>query len=56
MLDASREPIKSALLPVMNDRLAAADTSEAKEAALLGLRVVDPATGSGASAHRSGYA
>ncbi len=47
MLDASRGPIESALVPVMNDRLAAADTSEAKEAALLGLRMVDPASGSG---------
>jgi len=41
------ELIKSALLPVMNDHLAAADTREAKEIALLDLRVVDPASGSG---------
>jgi hypothetical protein len=41
------ELIKSALAPVMNERLAAADTWEAKKAALLNLRVVDPASGSG---------
>jgi hypothetical protein len=41
------ELIKSALVPVINERLAAADSRTAKEAALLELRVVDPASGSG---------
>jgi len=41
------ELIKSALVPVMTEKLAAAATWEAKEAALLDLRVVDPASGSG---------
>jgi len=42
-----RELIESALVPVMEDGLSAAGTREEKEAALLGLRVVDPASGSG---------
>lgn len=41
------ELIKSALEPVMAERLAAAKTREEKEAALLSLRVIDPACGSG---------
>ncbi len=41
------ELIKSALVPVMTEKLTAAATWEAKEAALLDLRVVDPASGSG---------
>ncbi len=41
------ELIKSALEPVVEERLKAAPTGEAKEAALLGLRVIDPACGSG---------
>ncbi len=41
------ELIKSALVPVMTEKLAAAATWKAKEAALLDLRVVDPASGSG---------
>ena len=42
-----RELIDSALVPVIQERLAAAKTSEAKEGALLGMRVCDPASGSG---------
>ena len=42
-----RELIDSALVPVMDDRLAAAKSPEGKEAALVGLRVCDPASGSG---------
>jgi hypothetical protein len=41
------ELIESALVPVLQERLAAAKGKEAQEAALLGLRVVDPASGSG---------
>ncbi len=41
------ELIESALVPVIEERLAAAATREAKEAALLALRVCDPASGSG---------
>jgi len=41
------ELITSALVPVMTEKLAAAGDWEAKEAALLDLRVVDPASGSG---------
>ncbi|KAB1198128.1 MULTISPECIES: Eco57I restriction-modification methylase domain-containing protein [Haloferax] len=44
-----QELIKSALEPVVNDRLAKADdTKEAQEAALLDIDVVDPACGSAA--------
>jgi hypothetical protein len=39
--------IVSALLPVIADRLSKATTSEEKEAALLAIRVLDPACGSG---------
>ena len=42
-----RELIDSALVPVIEDRLAAAMTPESKEGALLALRVCDPASGSG---------
>ena len=42
-----RELIKSALEPVLEERLAAADTREAKVAAILDLKVCDPAAGSG---------
>ena len=41
------ELIDSALVPVMEERLAKATTPEAKERALLDLKVVDPAAGSG---------
>lgn len=41
------ELIDSALVPVMEERLANAKTPEAKERALLDLKVVDPAAGSG---------
>ncbi len=42
-----RELVDSALVPVMQERLDAASTSEEKENALLALRVCDPAAGSG---------
>lgn len=42
-----QELINSALVPAMEERLDAAKTKEDKEAALLGLRVCDPAAGSG---------
>ena len=42
-----QELIKSALVPVIEERLAAAGSAQEKEAALLGLRVIDPACGSG---------
>ncbi len=42
------ELIDSALKPVVNDRLADADTKEEKEEALLNIDVCDPAVGSGA--------
>ena len=42
-----RELIDSAMVPVMVERLADARTPESKEKALLGLRVCDPASGSG---------
>lgn len=41
------ELIESALVPVMEDRLRSLKTREEREAALLGLRVCDPASGSG---------
>ncbi len=41
------ELIESALVPVMNERLEAANTQDEKIAAMLALRIVDPATGSG---------
>jgi len=41
------ELIKSALVPVMEDRLNKAKTEEEKEKALLSLKVCDPASGSG---------
>ena len=42
-----RELVDSALVPVMEERLAAAKTAKNKEDALLALRVCDPASGSG---------
>src|SRR5271169_3524115 len=42
-----RELIESALVPVMQERLAVASTREAKEKALLSLTICDPAAGSG---------
>ncbi len=42
-----RELIEHALVPVMEERLAEARTTEEKEQALLRLRVCDPASGSG---------
>ena len=42
-----RQLIDSALVPVIEDRLAAAMAPESKEGALLALRVCDPASGSG---------
>lgn len=42
-----RELIDRALVPVMEERLAGADTREKKEAALKSLKVLDPASGSG---------
>jgi len=41
------ELIESALVPVMEDRLRTLKTREEREVALLGLRVCDPASGSG---------
>ena len=41
------ELIESALVPVIRERLAAAKTTADREAALLGIRVCDPAAGSG---------
>ena len=45
--DLVRLLILSALLPVIRDRLSKATTAEEKEAALLAIRVLDPACGSG---------
>ena len=42
-----RELVDSALVPVMNEKLQTARTPEARELALLSLRVCDPAAGSG---------
>ena len=42
-----RELIKSALEPVITDRLAKAETSNEKERALLSMKICDPASGSG---------
>jgi hypothetical protein len=42
-----RELIESALVPVMQNRLAAAETRDEKERALLSLAICDPAAGSG---------
>jgi len=42
-----RELIESALVPVMEERLKGKRTKEEKEEALLGMRVCDPASGSG---------
>ena len=42
-----RELVDSALVPVMDEKLQAAKTPEAKEQTLLSLRVCDPAAGSG---------
>ena len=42
-----RELVESALVPVMEERLAAAKTQEDKERTLLDLKVCDPASGSG---------
>ena len=41
------ELVKSALEPVLEERLAAAKTTEEKERAILSIKVCDPATGSG---------
>ncbi len=53
-----RELINSALVPVMEDRLASAKTKEERERAILSMRVIDPAAGSGhfllAAARRMG--
>ena len=45
--DLVRQLIASALVPVMNERLGESRTREEQEEALLGLRVLDPASGSG---------
>lgn len=45
--DLVNELIKSALIPVIEERLKEASTAEARENALLGLKVCDPAAGSG---------
>ena len=45
--DLVHELVGSALVPVVNERLAEAGTREEREQALLGLRVLDPASGSG---------
>jgi hypothetical protein len=45
--DLVRELIESALVPVMIERIEGAKTREDKIAALLGMRIVDPAAGSG---------
>ena len=42
-----RELVDSALVPVMNEKLQASRTAQAKEQALLSLKVCDPAAGSG---------
>ena len=42
-----RELVDSALIPVVNEKLQAAKTPDAKQQALLSLRVCDPAAGSG---------
>ena len=42
-----RELIKSALEPVLEERLKAADTQDAKIAAILNMKICDPAAGSG---------
>ncbi len=42
-----QELIKSALMPVIRERLSKARSPQEQEAALLGLRVIDPACGSG---------
>jgi hypothetical protein len=53
-----RELINSALVPVMEDRLKALKTKEERENAILSMRVIDPAAGSGhfllAAARRMG--
>jgi len=41
------ELVKSALEPILKERLAAAKTTEEKERAILSIKVCDPATGSG---------
>ena len=45
--DLVRELIESALIPVIEDRLKSAKTTDEKQQALLDLRVCDPASGSG---------
>lgn len=45
--DLVAQLIRTALLPVMEDRLKGKHTKEEKEAALLGITVLDPACGSG---------
>ena len=56
--DLVRELINSALVPVMEERLKTAKTKEEREKALLSMRVIDPAAGSGhfllAAARRMG--
>ena len=49
-----RELINSALVPVIEDRLEGLDSQEDKEAALLEMKVCDPASGSGHSSAISG--
>ena len=45
--ELTRELVDSALVPVMRDRMARVKTDGEKEAALLGMKVCDPAAGSG---------
>jgi hypothetical protein len=56
--DLVRELINSALVPVMEERLKPAKTKEEREKAILSMRVIDPAAGSGhfllAAARRMG--
>jgi hypothetical protein len=56
--DLVREVINSALVPVMEERLKPAKTKEEREKAILSMRVIDPAAGSGhfllAAARRMG--
>ncbi len=56
--DLVRELINSALVPVMEERLKTAKTKEEREQAILAMRVIDPAAGSGhfllAAARRMG--
>ena len=45
--ELTRELVDSALVPVMRDRMARVKTDEAKEDALLSMKICDPAAGSG---------